>query len=249
MGFPTPDGKTAGQGCFCPPLRWPQAGKQPARFVQLPDALLAEETRNRLQRALAGVDEARLLRAGRLQPGDAGVLEVTVRQVHPVREYDRKRGGTGLLGKVTLADASGEVDLVFWDAETQQLQTGPFAPGANLRIHGATVRAGRRGGVELSLGSALVTPIVASAALLNLEGTLLSVGPTRVTGTPPRERFQADIQVEAVGGRADLVAEGELVKQLRRILPGAPVFLEGLAPHPLLEGRWLAGPQTRLRLP
>lgn len=217
--------------------------------MELPEGLLAEATHARLERALRGDDEARLLRVGRLQPGDAGVLEVVVRQVHPVRPYDRKRGGTGLLGKVTVADTSGEVDIVFWDQETQQLQDGPFLPGASLRIQGAVVRAGRRGGVELSLGSAVVTPLVSTQPRSNLEGTLLAVGPTRVTGNPPRERFQADVQVEAMGGRADLVAEGELVRQLRRVLPGAPVTLEGLTPHPLLDGWWLAGPETRLRLP
>lgn len=204
----------------------------------------------RLRRAAAGHDVGRRLALGDLQPGDVGVIEAVVRQVHPPRPYARKRGGTGLLGKVTLADTTGEADILLWDDETRVLQDGPFEPGRTLRIQGATVRAGRRGGCEIALGAAVVTSIEAAASpLSNLRGTLLSVGPTRVVGSPPRIRFQADVQVEVVGGTANLVAEGELVKALRGILPGAPVAVEGVTAHPLLEGWWLAGPGTALSRP
>jgi hypothetical protein len=216
--------------------------------VDLPDGLLEMATRRRLERALTGGDESRRLALGDLQPGDAGVIEAVVRQVHPVRPYQRTRGGTGLIGKVTVADTTGEAVIVLWDDDTQALrEDGPFQPGAALRIQGATVRAGRRGGVELALGSAVVTPIEAEARpTTDLAGTLLAIGPTRVVGAPPRLRFQADVQVEAAGGTANLVVEGDLVKSLRALLPGAPILLEGVAPHPLLDGWWLAGPGTRL---
>ncbi|MCA1819081.1 MAG: hypothetical protein LC620_03355, partial [Halobacteriales archaeon] len=102
----------------------------------LPDGLLEAATEARLRRALDGADESRRMALGDLAAGDSGVIEAVVRQLYPPRPYDRKRGGTGLLGKVTLADATGEATVLLWDDETRILQDGPFQPGAWVRIQG-----------------------------------------------------------------------------------------------------------------
>jgi hypothetical protein len=216
--------------------------------MEVPPGLLGPATEARLRQALAGTDVALRLHLGALQAGATGVVEAAVRQVHPVRPYVRKNGGNGLIGKVTLADATGEAVLVLWDDETRLLQDGPFQPGAFLRLQGASVRAGRRGEAELALGAAIVTPLEAAASPLSrLEGTFLGVGPTRVTGAPPAVRFQADAQVQAPGGVAHIALEGEPLRDLRSILPGATVALDGVTAHPVLEGWWIAGPATTVR--
>ena len=216
--------------------------------MEVPPGLLEPATEARLRQALAGADVAVRLHLGALQAGTTGIVEAAVRQVHPVRPYVRKSGAPGLIGKVTLADATGEAVLVLWDDETRLLQDGPFQPGAYLRIQGATVRAGRRGEAELALGAAVVTALESEASpLMRLEGTLLAIGPARVTGHPPALRFQADAQLQAPGGVAHIALEGEPLRNLRSILPGATVALEGVTAHPVLDGWWIAGPATSVR--
>lgn len=187
----------------------------------------------RLQRARSGADLPNLLRLATLAPGDVGVVEATVAQVHPARPYARRGGGQGELCRVTLADASGEADLVLWDDEVRHARGGLLAPGARVRLRGPSAKPGFRGGVELGLGSATLERIEAPAAPA-VSGRLVSLGETRVLdGTPVR--FQADAVVRTADGDRRVVLEGELLRQARQ-MGGAT--LGGLAPHPALEG-WL----------
>jgi ssDNA-binding replication factor A large subunit len=111
-------------------------------------------TADRLRRALAGEEVERRLQVRDLAPGDAGVLDVEVVRWGPTRSYSRKRGGTGQLARLSLADATGEVEMVLWDDEVPRLRDWP--PGTRLRLRGAPVKSGWKGGVELGLGSARV---------------------------------------------------------------------------------------------
>jgi hypothetical protein len=207
------------------------------------EGLVDEGAWRRIQRARAGSDLPNLLRLGHLAPGDVGVVEATVAQVHPARTYDRKRGGRGELCRVTLADATGEADLVLWDEELRNARDGALTPGARVRLRGPAVKAGYRGGVELGLGSAVLERIELPAA--TLSATLVSVGETRILDGPP-VRFQADAVVRTPSGERTVVLEGDLLLKARSA-PGAT--LDGLAAHPALEGWLLASAATRIVLP
>lgn len=196
----------------------------------------------RLQRARSGADLPNLLRLATIAPGDVGVVEATVAQVHPVRPYNRKRGGQGELCRVTLADASGEADLVLWDDEVRHARDGALVTGARVRLRGASVKPGYRGGVELGLGSAVLERVEAPA-VATLSGVLESLGETRVIEGPP-VRFQAEAVVRTPDGERSVVLEGELLRQARKAAPGAR--LEGLVPHPALDGWLLCMPTTQL---
>jgi hypothetical protein len=220
----------------------------------LGDDLLDEATAARLRRARAGEGVARRLLLAALVPGDVGVLEVQVRSVAPTRSYNRKRGGEGLLQRVTLADASGEADLVLWDDEVRQAKDGPFQPGAFLRLRGAAVKAGHRGGVELGLGSALVERIAAPAPPAPgparagpLEGVLRSFGEVRPVGAPPALRFTMEASLDTPSGPVRVAAWDDAVKQLRAAGLGATVRLPNAEPNPLLDGWWtVRAPVERL---
>jgi hypothetical protein len=206
------------------------------------DGLVDAATTARLARVRAGEDPARRLRVAALEPGQAGVLDVQVRAVGPSRTYERRRGGQGLVQRVTLADGTGEVDLVLWDDERRQCQDGPFQPGAFLRLRGAAVKAGHRGGVELGLGSALVealpmpAPSASSAGVL--EGRLLDLGEVRPVGSPPAMRFTMEATLETSMGPVRLAAWDLAVKALRAAGAGGRVRISGAAPNPLLDGWW-----------
>jgi hypothetical protein len=205
------------------------------------DDLLDPLAAARLARARAGEDVARKLMVSALEPGDVGVLEVQVRALAPARTYDRKRGGQGLLQRVTLADASGEVDLVLWDDELRQAKdaAGPFQPGNFLRLRGAAVKAGHRGGVELGLGTALVEALPAPASASGeLEGLLVAFGEVRPVGSPPAMRFTMDVRLQSAAGPLELAAWDEAVKRLRALGEGARVRIHGAQPNPLLDGWW-----------
>jgi hypothetical protein len=206
------------------------------------EGLVDAATWQRVLRARAGSDLPNLLRLGSLAPGDAGVVEATVAQVHPARAYDRRRGGQGELCRVTLADASGEADLVLWDDEVRHVRGGLLVPGARVRLRGPAVKAGYRGGVELGLGSAIMERIGMSAAA-TLSATLVSLGETRVLDGPP-VRFQADAVVRTDAGTRTVVLEGDLLRAIRAA--PAPILLEGLAPHSALDGWLLCTAATRL---
>jgi hypothetical protein len=216
------------------------------------DDLLEPATAARLARARAGEDVARRLHVATLEPGQAGVLDVQVRALAPSRAYSRKRGGEGLLQRVTLADASGEVDLVLWDDELRQAgPSGPFQPGAFLRLRGAAVKAGHRGGVELGLGSALVEALAApgpsSAEPVALVGVLRGMGEVRPVGAPPAMRFTMDATLETLDGEVRVAAWDEAVKGLRKAGLGVRVRLEGCRRNPLLAGWWTCpGPVSSL---
>lgn len=214
------------------------------------DDLLDPATAARLARARAGEDVARRLQLGRLEPGQVGVLEVQVRSIGVPRTYDRKRGGQGLLQRVTLADATGEADLVLWDEELRHAKAGDgaFQHGAFLRLRGAAVKAGHRGGVELGLGSAVVEPLPAPAAAAGpgtagvLEGTLQAFGEVRPVGAPPAMRFTMDVVMATATGRAEVAAWDDAVKRLRAVGEGRRVRITGAQPNPLLDGWWTLPP-------
>ncbi|HUR25369.1 MAG TPA: hypothetical protein VM327_05060 [Candidatus Thermoplasmatota archaeon] len=212
------------------------------------DDQLEAATAARLARARAGEDVANRLQVATLEPGRVGVLDVQVRAVAPSRTYDRKRGGQGLLQRVTLADATGEVDLVLWDDELRHAApTGAFQPGAFLRLRGAAVKIGHRGGVELALGSALVEPLgtPAGAGPTELVGVLRAFGEVRPVGAPPALRFSMETTLETLDGRLQVVAWDEAVKQLRAAGLGVRVRIGGCARNPFLEGWWTSsGPVT-----
>ncbi len=197
--------------------------------------------------------EAHRLFVGALDPGAFGVLVVEVRAVSPVRTYRRKAGGEGVLARVTLADATGEVDLVLWDDEARGIKDGPFQPGRHLVLKGATVKAGHRGGVELSLGAAVVIPSIevatqaqgpaaagAAAAHSTLEGLLVSLSDVRPTGSPPAVRFQVEARLLVAGREATIVAWDGAVKALREVPLATRVHLTGLVANPLLAGWYTA---------
>jgi hypothetical protein len=204
------------------------------------DDLLEPATAGRLSQAQAGADVARRLRIADLEPGQVGILDVQVLGVAPSRTYSRKRGGEGVLQRVTLADGTGEVDLVLWDDELRHSgPDGVLHPGAFLRLRGASVKAGHRGGVEVGLGSAAVealeTPDLPRPALV---GVIRTFGEVRPVGAPPALRFTMDTTLETLDGEVHVAAWDEAVKQLRAAGIGVRVRLEGCVPNPLLGGWW-----------
>lgn len=194
----------------------------------------------RLAAARGGADLAVRLRLGDLAPGQVGVVEAEVRAVAPVRPYQRKRGGEGLLVRVTLADRSGEADLVLWDDEVRLTKDGPLQPGAHVRIHGPTVRSGRstNSPVELGLSGAEVLPLPAPAQA-SVEGLLVAIGPTRPVGDPPALRFTCELTLQAAAGPLRVVAWDAAVKAALAAGLGARVRIHG-RPNPFLDGWWTA---------
>lgn len=209
--------------------------------------MLDDDAGRLLARARAGEIVTRELRVADLEPGDVGVLHVTVQHVRPARTFRRKRGGEGLLQRVSLADATGEVDLVLWDDETNQVRDGPLRPGAALRIAGATVKRGYRGGVELGLGRAQVERLASPDARTDVEGALHELGETRVVGEPPDVRFSADARIGSAEGPVNVVLWDESLRAARGLLPGARVCIEAALPHPALPGWYVTDASSRLR--
>lgn len=239
-----------------------QAGAGRARSKVGDDArpiapgLLDEATLARYEALRAELDQntgGRALRILDLEVGQVGVLEATVVRVEPIRPFNRKRGGEGLRGAVTLSDHGAEVTLTLWDEQTRLVRDGTFAPGARVRLRGATVQAGFRGGLELALGSAVVerlTTVESPAARLqtSLRGQLVALSPARIVGEAPA-RIQADLTLRTATGPSNVALEGELVRQLRGVPVGTEIEVAPVAPHPLLDSWWLAGPGCALVAP
>lgn len=183
---------------------------------------------------------AHRLRLGALQVGDVGLVEAEVRSVGPVRRYARKRGGEGLLQRVTLADATGECDLVLWDEETRLARAdGPLQAGAHVRLHGPLVKGGRAAGaVELGVTGAEVVALPAPPERV-LEGRLVAIGTTRPVGDPPALRFTAELTIETARGVVRVAAWDAAVKGALAAGLGSRVLVHG-RPNPFLEGWWTA---------
>jgi len=207
------------------------------------DGLVPPETAERWRRAQAGQDLARRLEIRSLQPGDVGVLEGEVRSVSGIRTYSRKRGGQGTLGRVTLADGTGEVDLVLWDGELRLAKDGPFRPGAKVRIQGPTVRSGFRGGVELSLGAAVVT--VLSEADDALAGVMVALEDLR---TLSDGRRNGQLRLKSAAGEASITVWESVLDRVSALQQGTRLRLAPAVPHPSLPGHWLSTPRTEAHL-
>jgi len=209
-------------------------------------ACLETAAQELLRAATDGLPAERRLRIADLAAGDVGVLEASVEQVGDVRPFRRRRGGEGLLCRVTLADATGQVDLVLWDDETRWTREGPLLPGAAVRLHGPTVKAGFRGGIELHVGAARLDAVSQEAGR-SLEGSLGPVGDARVVGAPPHVRFNAEAVLDTAEGEVRVVLWDACLKAARELLPGARVRLDGATPHPALDGWFLAKDGATLR--
>lgn len=204
------------------------------------EALLGPEAAARLAAARAGGPGAGAvrLRLGALEAGAVGLVEAEVRSVGPVRRYARKRGGEGLLQRVSLADASGERDLVLWDDETGLAKPGgPLQPGAAVRIHGPLVKAGRAGRtLELGVTGAQVVALPGASERW-LAGQLLAIGPTRPVGDPPALRFTCELTLQCAEGVVRAAAWDAAVKGALAAGAGARVRALG-RPNPFLDGWW-----------
>lgn len=209
--------------------------------------LVAAETAARLAREQATPGStAHLLTVAALRPGTYGILDVHVRMVAPARPYTGRSGRSGILQRVTLGDRTGEVVLVLWDGETRHVRDGTLAPGAVVRLRGATTEPGWKGGFELRLGTATVERVTHAAPSVALEGVLESVGPTRVVGEPPHVTFLADALLLTDAGRVRVVLAGEAVRDARSMLAGGRVVVTQAKPNPAMEGWWLAETGARV---
>lgn len=208
------------------------------------DPGLEEATAKRLAAQRTGQPQELRLHIAALEPGAVGVLEAEVRSIGAPRPYARKRGGDGLLQRVTLADATGEVDVVLWDDELGLARDGPLQPGNHVRLHGPLVKAGYRGGVELGLQGAHVVAAPQSA-VRELTGQLLAVGDTKPLGDPPALRFTCELEVATVAGTIRVAAWDDAVKAALAAGVGSRIRLWG-RPNPFLEGWWTTDRLVRL---
>lgn len=190
--------------------------------------------------ARLGSPRPRRSTVAQLEVGAFGVLDAVVDQVHPSRVFQRKRGGEGMLCRVTLSDATGTIDLVLWDDEIRLTHEGPLVPGGHVRLRGATVKAGYRGGIELGLGSAVVEPMDMPGPPNMLAGVLRELGATQVVDGPDGPSFKAEAVVDTPDGPAMLVAWDDAVKALQGAV-GDEVVVPEAVPHPALPGCWIAG--------
>lgn len=203
-----------------------------------PDLLDAKAT-IALARARAGGQVGVRLRLGALAAGDVGLVEAEVRAVGPVRTYARRRGGEGLMQRVTLADQTGEAELLLWDDEVRLAKDGPLRLGAHVRIHGPLVKAGRAAGtVELGLSGAEVLALPA-APERELSGLLVAIGPTRPVGDPPALRFTAELTLDTPRGPVRVAAWDGAVKAALAAGLGRRVRVRG-RPNPFLDSWWTA---------
>ncbi len=197
--------------------------------------LIDRATQERLDAAEAGGDPARMLEIAGLDVGDWGVLDVVVDQVHPARPFKRKRGGEGTVGRVTLRDHSGAIDMVLWDDENRLAVDGPLTHGTRLLVRGATVKAGWKGGLELGLGSAVLEAGPAPKATL-LQGVLLERSEAEVVGDPPR--CKVEILLDLDGEQVTVVCWDDAIKAVQGPI-GTRVALDA-QPHPALDGYYIA---------
>jgi hypothetical protein len=201
--------------------------------------LVTPEAAERWRRARAGADLTRHLQIAFLEPGQVGVLDVQVRSVSSVRTYKRKRGGEGTMARVTLADETGEVDLVLWDDEVRHMQSGPFRRGQRLILQGPTVRPGYRSGVELSLGAASVR--VVDAGEDGIAGVVVRIEGVRVL---PDGRRTAQLLLDTPRGPAAVAVWQDVLDACQQVAPGSRLLLTAVVPHPSIPGNWLSTPRT-----
>ncbi len=97
------------------------------------------------------------LKDQRITSVHAGFNDVTITgqivSVSDVREFQRSDGSQGKLLKARVADSSGQITCVFWDAMADNFAREALASGSSVRLlHGYT-KYGLAGEVEFHLGS------------------------------------------------------------------------------------------------
>ena len=247
------------KGFLAPGLRTSVAdGVPPPASARLPngastgawDHLLDLSTAERLGRARTGIDVARHLNLGNLEPGMVGVLHAVVSSQGETRSFE-SNGRAGRLARVTLADGHGEAELVLWGDDVELAMTGPLQPRAAVWFQGLSVKPGYRGGPP-ELG--LVGPIVSAPAAAPdgvIRGALI-MGPTTVVTAGPEQRRRAEATVLVPGNPGSMqhvILWGELVGQAMELAGSPLVEISGLGPHPLGDGWWMATAATTIQRP
>ena len=123
------------------------------------------------------------LKDQRITSVHAGFNDVTITgqiiSVSDVREFQRSDGSQGKVLRAKVADGSGQITCVFWDAMADNFAKEASAPGSGVRLlHGYT-KFGLAGEVEFHLGSRASIQILTRDNLLSMNSPDVPSGLSR----------------------------------------------------------------------
>ncbi len=120
----------------------------------------------------------------------AGFNDVTITgqitSISDVREFQRSDGSQGKLLKARVADGSGQITSVFWDAMVDNFAKEGLTTGSTVRLlHGYT-KFGLAGEVEFHLGSRASIQVLASSSLSSNSSNVSSGLSQSLSGSDER---------------------------------------------------------------
>ena len=133
--------------------------------VSWSEGLIEEETAARLVASELGRKEMRIKEIGSLLNGESALIEGTIEDIGPVREFTTKAGKKGKVVNVVISDDTGACRLVLWNRDV--LITKKMRSGMGIRIVNGKVKVSNYA-TEVSVGKF-------SSVWLELEGEFFQV--------------------------------------------------------------------------
>lgn len=113
------------------------------------EGLIEEDTAARLVAAELGRKEMRIKEIGSLLNGESALIEGTIEDIGPVREFTTKAGKKGKVQNIVISDDTGSCRMVLWNRDASIAKK--MKPGMGIRVVNGKVKVSSYG-TEISVG-------------------------------------------------------------------------------------------------
>lgn len=111
--------------------------------------LIDEDAAALLVLDVLGKLEIKMDKISKIGPNMAVNIKGRVKSVGPVRSFQKRSGETGEVVNLEVADQTGTVRMVLWDADTELVKSGKISRNSIVRVINAYAKQGR---FELEVG-------------------------------------------------------------------------------------------------
>jgi len=199
------------------------------------DELFDRETAALLLVDMLGKNEGNLCKINDLEAGMECTLLGEISQIGELREFNRKKGGTGRVVNLELTDGTGSCKLALWHGDVELIENGSIKLGSKIRIVNGYVKNGYSG-IEINVGRWGMIEIDSDAPVnKNIEndnvasGTIVEIHPSKAFFRDDGEfGFVTNLILESEKGTKTITLWDKKVKEIQNFKKGDKIKIENI---------------------